>query len=112
GGMVRVMEARDGQLVTDELHLPATAKGGRLVSDPANDVLKIAVVNRYADAPPAVAFVRGFGLRRGAIAASVAHDSHNVVAVGVTDEELCAAVNAVVDARGGLAVVDGPAPDV
>jgi adenine deaminase len=112
GGMVRVMWAHDGQLVTDELHLPAMVVDGRLVSDVANDVLKIAVVNRYADAPPAVAFVRGFGLRRGAIAASVAHDSHNVVAVGATDDELCAAVNAVIEAKGGLAVVDGAATDV
>jgi adenine deaminase len=112
GGMLRVMEAHDGQLVTDERHLPAKFEGGRLVSDAANDVLKIAVVNRYADAAPTVAFVRGFGLKRGAIAASVAHDSHNVVAVGVTDEELCAAVNAVVEARGGLAVVDGLTTDV
>jgi adenine deaminase len=112
GGNVRVIHVHDGQLVTDEVHLPAKAEGGRLVSDSAHDVLKIAVVNRYADAPPAVAFVRGFGLRRGAIAASVAHDSHNVVAVGVTDEELCAAVNAVIEAKGGLAVVDGSGTDV
>lgn len=112
GRMIRVMAAYDGQLLTDELHLPGKVDGGRLVSDAATDVLKIAVVNRYVDAPPAVAFVRGFGLKRGAIAASVAHDSHNVVAVGVTDEDVCAAVNAVVDARGGLAVVDGSAADV
>jgi adenine deaminase len=111
-GNVRVMQAHDGQLVTDELHLHGKVENGRLVSDPAIDVLKIAVVNRYADAPPAVAFVRGFGLKRGAIAASVAHDSHNVVAVGVTDEDLCAAVNAVVEAKGGLAVVDRSETDV
>jgi adenine deaminase len=112
GGQVRVMQAHDGQLVTDELHVPAKVEGGRLVSDPATDVLKIAVVNRYAEAPPAVAFVRGFGLRRGAIAASVAHDSHNIVAVGVSDEDLCGAVNAVVEAKGGLAVADGSATEV
>jgi adenine deaminase len=93
---VRVIEALDGQLVTNELHLPTSA----------DDVLKISVVNRYADAPPAMGFIRGFGLKRGAIASSVAHDSHNVVAVGVTDDDLCAAVNALIDVKGGLAVAD------
>ncbi len=112
GGLVRVIEAFDGQLVTDELHLPAREDRGRLVADVANDVLKISVVNRYADSPPAVGFVRGFGLTRGAIASSVAHDSHNVVAVGTTDEDLCAAVNALVEAKGGLSVVDGGRADV
>jgi adenine deaminase len=107
GGLVRVIGARDGQLVTSELHLPAPEWDGELVSSVAGDILKLAVVNRYADAPPGLGFVNGFGLRRGAIAASVAHDSHNVVAVGATDRELCAAVNAVIAARGGLAVVDG-----
>jgi len=70
-------------------------------------VLKITVVNRYAPAPPAIVFIRGFGLKHGAIAASVAHDSHNIVAVSVDDADLCAAVNAVIANRGGLAVVDG-----
>ncbi len=97
-GLVRVIEAYDSQLVTGESHRPP------VVTD---EVQKIAVVNRYADAPPAIGFVRGFGLRRGALAASVAHDSHNIVAVGVDDSDLCAAVNSVIDARGGLAVVDG-----
>jgi adenine deaminase len=112
GGLVRVIEALDGQLVTNEVHLPAQEEHGRLVADPATDVLKIVVVNRYADTPPAVGFVRGFGLTRGAIASSVAHDSHNVVAVGTTDEELCAAVNALIEVKGGLAVVDGGWSDV
>lgn len=112
GPTVRVIEAFDGQLVTGELHLPAKVEHDGLVADVAHDVLKIAVVNRYHDAPPAVGFVRGFGLKCGAIAASVAHDSHNVVAVGATDRELCAAVNAVIAARGGLAVADGDRADV
>jgi adenine deaminase len=112
GRLIRVIEALDGQLVTGELHLPGREGRGGFVSDVDRDVLKIAVVNRYADAPPAVGFVRGFGLRRGAIAASVAHDSHNVIAVGTTDEDLCRAVNAVVAARGGLAVADAGTADV
>lgn len=94
---VNVIVARDGQLVTGA----ETAK----VDDA--DVLKIVVANRYAEAPVAVGFVRGFGLKRGAIASSVAHDSHNVVAVGTSDAELVRAINAVMDARGGVCAVDG-----
>ncbi|CAN5644032.1 adenine deaminase [soil metagenome] len=111
-GLIRVIEALDGQLVTNELHLNAHIDGDDLISDIANDVLKIAVVNRYADAPPAVGFIRGFGLKAGAIASTVAHDSHNIVAVGTTDAELCRAVNALIEARGGLAVVDGNRVDI
>jgi len=107
----RVIGARDGQLVTDDLVRPAMVRDGLVVADPAADVLKIAVVNRYRPAPPAVAFIHGFGLRHGAIASSVAHDSHNVVAVGVTDDDLARAVNAVVARRGGLAVAAGDAVD-
>lgn len=92
-----VIEALDGQLITNALTLPPDA----------DDVLKVTVVNRYADALPAVAFIRGFGLKRGAIASSVAHDSHNVIAVGVDDESLSEAVNLVIRERGGVAVVDG-----
>ncbi len=112
GRLVRVIEALDGQLVTNELHLPAREEAGGLVSDVAADVLKIAVVNRYADAPVAVGFVRGFGLKAGALASTVAHDSHNIVAVGTTDADLCRAVNALVEAKGGLAVADGGRADV
>lgn len=111
-GLVRVIEAFDGQLATGELQLPVRARHKRLVSDPASDVLKIAVVNRYADAPPGLGFVRGFGLKRGAIAASIAHDSHNMVAVGVSDQDICIAVNALIEVNGGLSVVDGDAVDV
>lgn len=111
-GLVRVIEAFDGQLVTDELHLPVPAGRGGLVADVDADVLKLTVINRYADAPPAVGFVRGFGLRRGAIASSVAHDSHNLIAVGASDEELCAAVNGVIAAKGGLALAVGGHVDV
>jgi adenine deaminase len=111
-GLVRVIEALDGQLVTNELHLPARIEGDDFVSDPANDILKIAVVNRYSDAAVSVGFIRNFGLKAGAIASTVAHDSHNIVAVGTTDEELCRAVNVLIEAKGGLAVVDGTHADV
>jgi adenine deaminase len=106
GRQLRVIEARDGQLVTGALRVPATIVAGRAVADPAADLLTLALVNRYADRPPAVAFIRGFGLARGAIASSVAHDSHNIVAVGADDASLARAVNLVVAARGGLAAVD------
>jgi adenine deaminase len=106
GKKLRVIEAVDGQLVTQAVPAAARVADGHAVADPSRNVLKIAVVNRYEDAPPAVAFVRGFGLERGAIAGSVGHDSHNVVAVGTTDAELCAAVNAVIEMRGGLSVVE------
>ena len=104
---VRVIEALDGQLVTGSVQLPVPVHGGRLVADPARDVLKIAVVDRYDDRPPAVAFIRNVGLRQGAIASSVSHDSHNIVAVGATDADLARAVNLVIESRGGLSVA-GP----
>ena len=104
---VRVIEALDGQLVTGSLRLPVPVADGRLVADPANDILKIAVVDRYDDRPPAVAFIKNVGLRSGAIASSVSHDSHNIVAVGTTDADLARAVNLVIESRGGLSVA-GP----
>jgi adenine deaminase len=107
-GRLHAIRALDGQLITEcEIVAPKLA-GNLAVSDPQRDLLKIAVVNRYvAREPAAVAFIHGMGLQRGAIASSVAHDCHNVVAVGVDDDDLCAAVNLVIDSRGGLAVACG-----
>jgi len=107
GRPLRVIEARDGQLVTGRVIAPARVVAGGLAADPGTDTLTIAVVDRYDDRPPAVAFVRNFGLREGAIASSVAHDSHNLVAVGTSDEAVARAVNLVIESRGGLAAV-GP----
>ncbi len=104
---IPVIEAIDGQLVTHKLMVRAKITGDNAVADPENDILKITVVNRYADAPPAVAFVKNFGLKNGAIASSVAHDSHNIIAVGTDDEAICRAVNLVIGARGGLSAVAG-----
>ncbi|MCS7177139.1 MAG: adenine deaminase [Candidatus Kapabacteria bacterium] len=112
GETLRVIEAYDGQLVTGELLLPAPLRDGEIVPDVERDILKLVVVNRYKEAPLAVAFVRGFGLRRGAIASSVAHDSHNLIAVGASDAELCRALNAVIGHQGGLAVAEGERVDV
>ena len=105
GEKVNVIEAIDGQLITNRLSVMPRISEGNVISDTDGDVLKMAVVNRYQDAPPAIGFIKSFGLRKGAIASSVAHDSHNVVAVGVTDEVLCQAVNLVVENQGGVAVV-------
>lgn len=102
---IRVIEAHDGQLITNELKRKPYIKNGRAVSDTNRDILKIAVVNRYKKARPAVGFIKNFGLKRGAIASSVAHDSHNIVLVGTTDEMIAKAANLVIEARGGVAVV-------
>jgi len=105
--LIRIIEALDGQIVTGAGEAEPLIHNGYIVADPSRDILKITVVNRYADAPPAVAFVRGVGLKSGAIASSVAHDCHNIVAVGATDEDLARVVNLVIKSEGGIAVV-GP----
>lgn len=102
---VRVIEALDGQLITNELHLPLKPDGDQIMPDVERDVLKLVVVNRYQDAPPAVAFIKNFGLKHGAIASSVGHDSHNITAVGCDDASICKAVNLVIEAKGGLSAV-------
>lgn len=109
---IRVIHALDGQLVTPEMRVEPRVAGMRIVPAPDRDVLYLLVLNRYREAPPAVAFVHGFGLLHGAIASSVAHDSHNIVAVGADAESLCGAVNALVDSRGGIAVDDGGGVEV
>ena len=103
-----VIECFDGQLITARRDLTLPTADGQLLPDLAQDVLKLVVLNRYApSAPPAVAFIKGFGLKAGALASSVGHDSHNITAVGVDDESLARAINLVVAAKGGLAAV-GP----
>jgi len=97
----------ENQLITELETVPARVVGGFVESDPARDVLKIVVVNRYTPAPVSVGFVTRFGLQRGALASSVAHDCHNIVAVGANDGDLIAAVNRVIAARGGLAFACG-----
>ncbi len=104
---IQVIEVFDGEIVTGNKQMSAKVDSGLLQADVDRDLLKITVVNRYtADAPPAVGFVFGTGLKKGALASSVAHDSHNIVAVGVDDESLCRAVNAVIESGGGISAVD------
>lgn len=104
---IRVIEALEGQLITNEIHHKSFIQNGKLVSDIENDILKMAVVNRYQDAKPAVAFIKNFGLKKGAIASSVAHDCHNIVVVGTSDEEICNAVNVLIANKGGVCAVNG-----
>jgi len=94
------IEALDGQLITNKIQLLATEVSVE------NDILKIVVVNRYKDAPIAKALIKNIGLKQGAIASSVAHDSHNIVAVGVDDESICKAVNMVIENKGGVSCVN------
>ena len=111
---VKVIEAVDGQLTTAERHLPPLIKNDEIASDVQRDLLKIAVVNRDRNTKPAVALVKNFGLKRGAIAklaegiaSSIAHDSHHIVAVGTTDIEICAAVDKIIFNGGGISVARG-----
>ena len=105
GKSINVIEAFDGQLITKKVALPTTIVDGKAISNTQQDVLKMAVINRYSNAKPAVAFIKNFGLKEGAIASSVGHDSHNITVVGVDDESIAKAVNLVVEAKGGLSAV-------
>ncbi len=107
GEQIQAIGIIDGSLITTREVLSAPIRDGLVVADPKRDLLKLTVVNRYQEAPPALAMVRNFGLRRGALASSVAHDSHNIVAVGASDEELLAAVNRLMETQGGLVAVAG-----
>jgi adenine deaminase len=101
---INVIEALDGQLITKTIQCIPTIQDNCIVSNIAEDVLKIVVVNRYQQAPIAKVFIRNVGLKHGAIASTVAHDSHNVICVGVDDESMCQAVNALILTQGGIVV--------
>jgi adenine deaminase len=102
---IRVIEALDGQLITNEVYAVPKVVNGKVVSDPENDILKIAVINRYKPAPIAIGFIRNFKLEQGALASSVAHDSHNIIAVGTDDDSLLKAINLVIKEKGGISCV-------
>lgn len=110
---IYAIEALDGQLITNKLIIPVNhvvVKDNCLHGNPENDILKIVVINRYQDAPVAKSFIKNFGLKQGALASSVAHDSHNIVAVGVDDESICRAVNLVIEKQGGISCCCLPSP--
>ncbi|WP_299521701.1 adenine deaminase, partial [Winogradskyella sp.] len=102
---IRVIECLDGELITNGIIENATIENGNLVSNTETDILKMTVVNRYQDDKPAIAFIKNFGLKEGAIASSVGHDSHNIIAVGVSDEMICKAVNLIIEHKGGICAV-------
>jgi adenine deaminase len=112
GSKVRVIEALDGQLITPAIEGEILVKDGFAQSNLSEDILKITVVNRYEDAPPAIAFIKNFRLKSGAIASSVGHDSHNIIAVGVDDESICRAVNLIIKAKGGVSAVNGAKEEI
>jgi len=104
--LVKIIEARDGSLVTGKSIMPMTGINGSLVTDPEKDILKISVLNRYQKTSPSLGFIKGFGLKKGAIAGSVAHDSHNIIAIGANDKDLKTAINKVIQLKGGLVVAE------
>ncbi len=104
---IKVIKAIEGQLITKTDITAATIVNNNLISNTENDVLKLVVMQRYQKAAPAVAFINGFGLKKGAMASTIAHDSHNIIAVGTTDEDIVNAINALIDCKGGVAAVAG-----
>ncbi len=103
---IAVIEAIDGQLITNCLWEEASLKDGNIVSNAEKDILKMVVYNRYHQASPKMAFIKNFGFKRGAIASTVAHDSHNIIAVGVDDKSIVEAINAVIKEKGGISCTD------
>ncbi len=102
GRKLRVINAFDGDLITKEI-ISDTEPTKLIEALPGKDILKIIVKDRYNDAKPAVGFIKGFGIKQGAFASSIAHDSHNIIAVGTSDEDIVAAVNEIINLKGGLA---------
>jgi adenine deaminase len=112
GKSIRVMEAFDGQLITSEIDIQPKVENGLIISDTENDVLKLVVINRYQDSEPAISFIKNFNMEKGAIASCVGHDSHNIIAVGTNDKDLCDAVNVIIENKGGISVADNEKVDV
>jgi len=107
GKMLKVIKAEDGQLYTKYELCEPKIVNGNVVSDIDNDILKLVVYNRYQPSVPAIGFIRNFGLKQGALVSTVAHDSHNIVAVGTSDEEITLAINRIIESKGGIITSDG-----
>ncbi|MEI6434481.1 MAG: adenine deaminase [Bacteroidota bacterium] len=108
GGNIRIQKALDGQLITQTLiEKPAISNEGYVVTDTSRDILKLIVINRYQKAVPAIGFINNFGLKQGAIASCVAHDSHNIVAEGADDDSIIQAINMIIESKGGISLVNG-----
>jgi adenine deaminase len=106
GKAIKVIEALEGQLITNTVIGQAVADGENLTSNTAEDILKIAVINRYQKAKPSIGFIKNIGLKRGAIASTVAHDSHNIIVVGADDTAMAKAVNLLIESKGGVVACD------
>lgn len=111
-GIYRVIEAIDGSLLTLTHEAEMTSSDGLILPDTERDILKLVVVNRYKKTKPAVSWIKNFGLKSGAIGSSVAHDSHNIIVVGCSDEDINNVVNALIDSKGGIAVTEGGQTEV
>lgn len=107
GDKLKVIAAFDGQLITGFSEEDYKVENENVVSDVSKDILKMVVLNRYEEAEPAIAFIKNFNLKSGAIASSVAHDSHNIVAVGTSDEDIAMAINLIIKEEGGISLVNG-----
>jgi adenine deaminase len=107
GGWINVIEAYEGELITGCLQEYALIENGLAIADPSRDLLKITVMNRYVQSPPALGIIKGIGLKQGAIASTVAHDSHNIICAGTNDLDMATAVNLLVENKGGIVVVNG-----
>ena len=105
--LVPVIHAIDGQLITKLVWTKPTIKDNEIVADTEQDILKVVVYNRYHAATPKIGLIQSFGFKTGAIASTVAHDSHNIIAVGVDDESILKAINLVVQEKGGISCVQG-----
>ena len=105
GKKIRVIEALDGELITKETIWKPASESRFIDADIESDILKIVVKDRYNDSPPAIGFIKGFSLKQGAFASSVAHDSHNIICIGTNDDDIAAAINEIVRMKGGLSVV-------
>jgi len=105
-GNIKVIEAIEGQLITKKLEFSPLIRNNKVVSDTSRDILKIVVLNRYEESVPAVGFIKNFGFKEGAIASTVAHDSHNIIAVGVNDSEIVKAINLLINNKGGISLIN------
>ena len=103
---INIIEVKDGQLITEKKVDNPKIENGYAISDVDKDILKIVVVNRYKESKPSIGFIKNFGLKNGAIASSVAHDSHNIICVGVNDKEIYNAVNLIIENKGGICAVN------
>ena len=104
GKNIRVIKCFDGQLFTSSIVVKPNTRNSQVISDIKNDYLKLVVVNRYINSEPAIGFINGFGFKDGAVAQSIAHDSHNIIAIGTNDEDLLRAINTVISLKGGIAI--------